>query len=103
MSEVAVDSEGPGTKEGCVIEENPEAIEAWRRQVVGLLRGILVGVERLVAASELSGKGEPASAHMEIPAEEKTYPTWILTDATVARLEEAIAQEQRVRGQAYGG
>jgi hypothetical protein len=97
-------------EEGRGSEAYPVNGEAWRREVVGLLqailaalRGLEAGLTRLVAASELSGKGEPASAPIEIPVSQETYPTWILTDATVARLEEAIAQEQRVRGQAYGG
>lgn len=46
---------------------------------------------------------ESRAAIAEIPEGAELLPTWILTDAHVSRIEDAVEQEQRVRGQAYGG
>lgn len=92
----------------------------WRLEVVVLLRGIFECLahapwmqfeteeptarhETAAAGCEVSVKAEPGAVRLETPETEEPLPTWILTDEAVSRVEEAIEQEQRVRGRAYGG
>lgn len=92
---------------------------AWRREVLFTLKGILAGqtlwraeqrenavflerlVRQVVERPELSVEKDPAAVNTD-PLESSELGTWILTDENVARIEEAIGVEQRVRGRAYG-
>jgi hypothetical protein len=101
--------EGPERQES-VIEEPPESREAWQAEVLLLLRVLVAGQKeltealvRLAGRSQLPDSQQPAAASKELPGEEEPLGTWILTDQRVHGLEAAIEQEQRVRGQAYGG
>jgi len=98
--------------------EPPALHEMWQQEVLRTLQAILASqtvliaeqraltaaIVRLVAERpELPVGQEPAAASMEPPGSNEPLGTWILEDARVAAIEEAIVQEQRVRGQAYGG
>jgi hypothetical protein len=88
--------------------ETPEMVDPWRTEVLVLLRGIFECLVRApwmqVAVSvEPPDTNEPPAVSSEPPDSEKPLPTWILTDEQVARVEEAVESEQRVRGRAYGG
>lgn len=99
-------------------DELPEYSEAWPQEVLGALQAILasqtvliaeqreltaVVVRLLVERPEPPVEKEPGADSPQTPEPEEPLGTWILEDARVAAIEEAIVQEQRVRGQAYGG
>jgi hypothetical protein len=100
--------------------EIPVYEDSWRLEVLVLLRGIFECVasapwmqavsgelpvqdESAAAFHEVPVKAELRVEATELPGDEEPLPTWILTDEAVSRVEEAIEQEQRVRGRAYGG
>lgn len=78
----------------------------WRMEVLMELRGIhrlLAELCGVVERLELPVATEPAAVTGDPPEEAAPLGTWILTDARVQAIEEAIEQEQRVRGRTYGG
>lgn len=84
--------------------ETPDLEDAWRSEVLRTLQGIEALLAQLVARTP--GRATPtetAAALVEPPQDQEPLGTWILTDERVSRIEEAILQEQRVRGQVYGG
>lgn len=83
--------------------ERPDLQEAYLREVVERLRSIEGLLARLVASLELTVSNEPSAASEEPPGNDEPFSTWILTDALVARVEDAVLREQEVRGRAYGG
>lgn len=80
-----------------------EKDDAWRTEVLWTLKGIHGLLMQLVEVHEPPDRQEPAAVSEEPTENEEPLPTWILTDESVARIEEAIETEQRVRGRAYGG
>lgn len=81
--------------------------QEWRTEVLVLLRGMCECLLRAPWMQVVTGappvEEEPRAVRLETPVTEEPLPTWILTDEQVARVEEAVESEQRVRGRAYGG
>lgn len=87
--------------------ETPAYSEAWPQEVLrtlGVILAVLQDMRKVLAERpEPPVEKEPAARAIELPDGGEPLGTWILEDARVAAIEEAIVQEQRVRGQAYGG
>ena len=81
--------------EGAVSAESPDSRERrqWRAEVIALLTRIAVLLEHPLREV----------VEEEIPGNEESLPTWILTDSQVRAVEEAVEAAQRGRGRAFGG
>jgi hypothetical protein len=107
----AVPTELPGTNERALGEMSL----AYLRVLTAYMARMVVCLERapwMVVPQEIPASVEPVSHErpvsreavgIEIPGLDEPLPTWILTDEMVHHIEDAIEQEQRVRGRAYGG